>query len=74
MIEGLRNLMRSWGWTETMIDASLPKIIEVCVEVGVLVPIRDDGFEVTDLVSDEGTWTKILGLLRERGIGGLPAG
>ena len=74
MIESLRNLMRSWGWTESRIDAKLPVVLAACVDVGILVRIGDDGFETTDLLHDEAAWQRLQILLRERNIGGLPAG
>ncbi len=75
MIESLRDLLRSWGWTEATIDASLPQILQACVDVGILVPVKDDGFEATDLLRDEGAWDRLQHLLRERRVeGGLPAG
>ncbi len=75
MIESLRDLLRSWGWTEVRIDSSLPEILQACVEVGILVRVKDDGFEITDLLHDEGAWDRLQRLLRERGVeGGLPAG
>ena len=75
MIEGLRDLLRSWGWTEAMIDARLPQILKACVDVGILIPVKDDGFEITDLLHDEDAWNRLQRLLREQGVeGGLPAG
>ena len=75
MIESLRDLLRAWGWTEAAIDARLPQILQACVDVGILVRVRDDGFEVTDLLYDEGAWSRLQRLLRERDVeGGLPAG
>ena len=75
MIEGLRDLLRSWGWTEATIDARLPQILQACVDVGILVPLKDDGFEPSDLLLDEGAWDALERLLRERYVeGGLPAG
>ena len=75
MIESLRELLRSWGWTEPMIDARLPQILQACVDVGILVRVKDDGFEITDLLHDEGAWDALQRLLRERRVeGALPAG
>ena len=75
MIESLRDLLRSWGWTEAMIDSRLPQILQACVDVGILIRVKDDGFEITDLLHDEGAWDALERLLRERGVeGGLPAG
>ncbi len=75
MIESLRDLLRSWGWTEDRIDTRLPQILRACVDVGILVPVKDDGFEATDLLHDEGAWDRLQHLLRERRVeGGLPAG
>ncbi len=75
MIESLRDLLRSWGWTEARIDSSLPGILRAFVDIGILVPVKDDGFEITDLLHDEGAWDRLQRLLRERGVeGGLPAG
>ena len=75
MIEGLRDLLRSWGWTEAAIAGRLPQILRACVDVGILVRVKDDGFEVTDLLHDEGAWDRLQRLLRERRVeSGLPAG
>ena len=75
LIESLRDLLRSWGWTEATIDARLPQILQACVDVGILVPVKDDGFEATVLLHDEGAWDQLQRLLRERRVeGGLPAG
>ena len=75
MIESLRDLLRSWGWTEAAIDARIPQILRACVDVGILVRVKDDGFEITDLLHDEGAWDALQRLLRERRVeGGLPAG
>ena len=52
MIESLRDLLRSWGWTEAVIDARLPQILQAGVGVGILVRVRDDDFEITDLLHD----------------------
>ena len=73
MIESLRNLMRSWGWTEGRIDMNLPLVLQACVDAGILVRIADDGFETTDLLHDEAAWQRLQILLRERNVGGLPA-
>ena len=73
MIEDIRNLMRSWGWTETMIDRNLPRLVQACIEIGILVPIEGDGFEITDLLDDEGAWDRLQRLLQDRGIGGQAA-
>ena len=75
MIESLRDFLRSWGWTEATIDVRLPQILQACVDVGILVRVRDDGFEITNLLHDEGAWDALQRLLRERHVeGGLPAG
>ncbi len=75
VIDDVRNLLRSWGWTEDRIGADLPRIIQVFVEVGTLAPVQADGFEVTELVSSDEAWKRFRDLARERGIGGgLPAG
>ena len=75
MIESLRDLLRSWGWTEAQIDSRLPQILLACIDVGIHVPVKDDGFEATDLLNDEGAWDTLQRLLRERRVeGGLPAG
>ena len=74
VIEDLRSLLRSWGWTEGRIDAIQPRLIQACVEVGILAPVRDDRFEVTELVSSDEAWKRFRELARERGFGGLPAG
>ncbi len=75
VIEDVRSLLRSWGWTEDRIDADLPRLIQVCVEVGILAPVRGDGFEVTEFVSSDEAWKRFRELARERAIGGgLPGG
>ena len=67
-VAALRDIMRSWRWPEPRIEQNLPKVIEICVKVGILVP-RGDGFIVTELSQDDDAWERVWELFETEGIG-----
>ncbi len=68
-VETLKDLMRSWRWPEWQIDQELPKLLEVCEGVGMIVP-TDYGYEVTARVTDPAAWEAVNRHLKELGLVG----
>ncbi len=68
-VETLRDMMRSWQWPEWQIDQELPRFLEVCEGVGMIVP-KEDGYEVTARVTDPAAWEAVNRHLKELGLVG----
>ncbi len=68
-VETLRDMMRSWQWPEWQIDQELPRFLEVCEGVGIIVP-TDYGYEVTARVTDPAAWEAVNRHLKELGLVG----
>ncbi len=66
-VETLKDLMRSWRWPEWQIDQELPKFLEVCEGVGMIVP-TEYGYEVTARVTDPQAWDTVKKHLEEMGM------
>jgi len=68
-VETLRKLMREWHWSESQIDESLPKVLEACRRVGVVV-WRNGELVGTELIEDDEAWDRVWKELEKEGIGG----
>lgn len=66
----LRQVMKGWGWTPSEIEASLPRLVRILVDLGMLRRTADGSYETTERVEDDEAWREVWAKAREEGIGG----
>ncbi len=73
LVRDLRETMRGWNWTPEEIERTMPALLKILVDVGLLRSGRDGTYETTDLVNDEDAWAEVWSRVERSGIGGMGA-
>ncbi len=68
VIEDMRNLLRSARFPPWKVELVLPRMVEACVAVGMLVPQGHGWYKVTPRIAQEDAWQRVWDLLEAQGV------